>query len=106
MDGFVDATALVKGGVYILLLRGKVVFVGKATSAMLPRIAAHRSLARKSTPAWLPIRGITFDQVFIKAVHPDRLEAEYLELVLEHNPIYNLPSPAFTKPEIQITRRV
>jgi len=107
MNGFTDATALIQPGIYVLLRQGKVVFVGKSDRSMLAKIASHRSLLRKKVPDWFPVKGIPFDQVLIKTVHPDRIEAEYLELILEHNPHYNLPSPAFTQPVIgRIPRRI
>jgi hypothetical protein len=106
MEGFTDATALIRPGVYLLLRQGKVVFVGKGDRQMLSKIATHRSLTRKSVPDWFPVKGITFDQVFIRTVHPDRLEAEYLSLILEHNPHHNLPAPAFTSNVTTIPRRI
>lgn len=107
MEGFVDATALIQPGIYVLWRQGKVVFVGKSDKSMLAKIASHRSLLRKQVPDWFPVKGIPFDKVFIKTVHPDRIEAEYLALILEHNPHYNQPSPAFVpQAVISINRRV
>lgn len=105
MEGFTDVSGLIRCGVYLLLQRGRVVFVGKAGKSMLAKIAAHRSLARKSVPDWLPIKGIPFDQVLIKTVHPDQLESTYLDLVLEFNPHYNLPAPAFAPPPASAIHR-
>lgn len=106
LDQFVDASDLLRCGVYILRLHGKVVFVGKAQKGMLAKIATHRSLARKHVPAWLPVRGIVFDEVLIRAVHPDRLNEVYDDLVDTYQPMQNVPSPFITQPSPTIIRRI
>jgi hypothetical protein len=106
-EGFIDASGLVKCGIYILLHKGKVMFIGKATSGMLAKIANHRSAASKSHSPWLPIKGVVFDQILIKTVHPDRLAAEYACLVAEHAPKLNLPPPFIhAQPSLSGIRRV
>lgn len=95
MDGFTDASELIRPGVYVLLSQGKVVFVGKGERSMLAKIAAHRDLARKRAPVWLPIKGIVFDQVFIKYVHPDHLDEVYEDLIAEHSPRHNTIFPLY-----------
>jgi hypothetical protein len=57
---FTDATELLHGGVFVLLDRGEVVFVGRASGPMLPRIAALRASERpkfnETSPATAPLR--------------------------------------------------
>lgn len=84
LAGFVDATALVRAGVYVLAWRGEVVYIGKARGDMLVKLAALRSNDR---PSWLP--RIRFDQVLIREVHPDRLDSLRAELVAEFEPKHN-----------------
>lgn len=100
MEGFVDASAVLRGGVYVLLNRGEVVFVGKSSGPMLAKLAALRSADR---PRFLP--KITFDQVLVKFVHPDQIVEVYWSLIAEHQPRFNAPTP--TRPSgIPITRRI
>ena len=84
LAGFVDATAMLRAGVYVLAWRGEVVYVGKAKGDMLVKLAALRSNDR---PSWLP--RIRFDQVLIRGVHPDRLDAVRAELIAEFEPKHN-----------------
>ena len=93
IDGFTDATALVRPGIYVLALRGRVVFVGRAKSGMLARIAAHRDLAHKSMPSWFPVKGIAFDEVFIRYVNPDALDAAYEETLAKYPTFANTNAP-------------
>jgi hypothetical protein len=56
---------------------------------MLSKIMVHRANARKSIPAWFPIRGIVFDQALVRYVHPDRLDSVYAHLLSTLRPIHN-----------------
>lgn len=85
-SGFTDASELLKGGVYALVYRREVVYVGKA-KRMLTRLSSHMSIwAKKKSgkvPSWLPIDGIYFDAMWIRPCHPDevdRVEREMIEL--------------------------
>lgn len=96
LAGFCDASAFLQSGVYALVHRGQVVYIGKA-KAMITRVATHRSNARRKTPSWLPdsAKGIVFDEVHIQPCHPDRIdELEYAminlykprcNILLKHN---------------------
>ena len=77
MDGFIDVTAVLRSGVYILRLRGRVVFVGQG-KVVLAKVYAHRAHRRgQPAPAWLPTRPIEFDEVFIKTCRVDLLDTVY-----------------------------
>ena len=85
IDGFSDVSGLLGGGVFLLLAKGEVVFVGRASSGtLLAKIAHARS---KDRPKWLP--RIIFDQVLIRKVHPDQINDVYFTLIAEHEPRYN-----------------
>jgi hypothetical protein len=84
LAGFVDATAMLRAGVYVLAWRGEIVYIGKARGDMLVKLAALRSNDR---PSWLP--RIRFDQVLIREVHPDRLDTVRAELIAEFEPKHN-----------------
>lgn len=70
LEDFADISECLRGGIFVLLYRGEVVYVGKATRAMLGTVSNLRS---KNLPSWMP--RITFDQVLIRAVHPDQIES-------------------------------
>jgi len=84
LPGFVDASALLGPGVFVLLDRGVVVYVGKASSTLLPKVAAIRADSR---PKWLP--KVRFDEVLIRRVPPDQLSAVYSALLAEFRPKHN-----------------
>lgn len=85
-EGFADASALLAAGVFCLVDRGEIVYVGTARGPMLPKIAVMRSTDR---PSFLP--KIRFDQVFIRQVHPDRIDSVVSELIATYAPRFNLP---------------
>lgn len=109
IEGFVDATPILAGGVYILIHRGEVVYVGKA-KRMLNRLSAHltvRSAQRKDrVPSWLPIKGIYYDKVLISPCHPDRIDALERSMIDLYRPRYNMqhnrPGPTAAPFSIQI----
>jgi len=100
VEGMTNATELLGGGVFVLLHRGEVVFVGKSSGPMLAKIAALRSSDR---PRWLP--KIAFDEIRIRFVHPDRLADAYFALIAEYSPRHNAPTPASLPPTI-LARRI
>ena len=99
ISGFTDATALLRAGVFALVWRGEVVFVGSARGPMLAKIAALRE---KDRPSWLP--RIRFDQVLIRDVHPDQIESVKFSLIAEHSPRFNTELPPQTS--MIIERRI
>lgn len=92
MDGFIDASELLKGGVYLLLYKREVVYVGKA-KRMLTRVYSHlhiwSSKRRGKTPSWLPIDGVYFDEVYIRPCHPDQIDALEREMISLYKPRLN-----------------
>ena len=102
MEGAIDISAVLRSGVYLLSREGRVVYVGQS-KCPLARIAAHRSLARKRVPWWLPIRGVIFDKAEVIPCHPDRIDALERGLIelyrppnnRQHNPDYvEAPPPS------------
>jgi hypothetical protein len=96
VEGFTDASELLASGVFLLALRGTIVYVGKASGPMLAKLAATRSASR---PSCLP--RIEYDQILIRKVHPDRLEATFSELTARYL-IPSAPQPG----AIIIERRI
>jgi hypothetical protein len=79
VEGFTDASELLASGVFLLALRGTIVYVGKASGPMLARLAATRASTR---PSCLP--RIEYDQILIRKVHPDRIESVFSELTARY----------------------
>ena len=84
LEEVTDISEVLGGGIFILGYRGEVVFVGKSTRGMLGAISNYRA---KTMPSWFP--RVTFDQVLVRYIHPDRLEATYAELLAEFQPKHN-----------------
>ncbi len=94
LSGFEDVSALLGPGVYALIKRGVVIYVGKSKS-LYQRIYAHRNMARaaakgKTIPTWMPIRGFVFDQVFIRPCRLEDLDSLEREMVELYKPKFNM----------------
>ena len=98
-DSAIDVSAILRGGVYLLLKAGRVVFVGKSTKPLLPIIATLRS---KDRPKFL--QRIDFDQILIRTVHPDALISTYHSLIAEYQPKHNIEPMAI--PGQMMERRI
>jgi excinuclease UvrABC nuclease subunit len=76
-------------GVYLLLWQGEVVYVGKSTNVFM-RIGHHyhtTQRARKRKHEWRPWdRTPAFDEVRVKAVPVERLDAEEFALINQYRP--------------------
>lgn len=130
LEGFTDVSAMLVGGVYALVHRGVVVYVGKS-KVMLGRVYSHRVAWGKKQPkiGLKPAKGILFDSIWVRPcplTEIDELEHRMINL---YKPRYNsllrnaLPvdirslvdsmlgtsiilSPPTPKPEGTIRRRV
>lgn len=103
LEGFIDATALLRSGIYALLYNGVVVYVGQSKTP-LNRIYAHRSLRSRTAPAWLPIKGMLFDEVHVLPCSADRLDLVEKVLIDLYKPKYNvkLKSPQPIRTEFNV----
>lgn len=93
LEGFQDVSTLLRSGIYALCKRGVVIYVGKSKS-LYSRIYTHKHFANrgakgKAIPSWLPVKGIQFDEVFIRYVHVDALDAAEREAINFYKPRYN-----------------
>lgn len=93
LEGFAKVSDIVRSGVYALVHQRKVVYVGKS-KCMLGRIAAHRSVwssqrRGNKVPSWLPMRGVLFDEVFIRPCRVDQMDDLEAEMIALHRPRYN-----------------
>jgi hypothetical protein len=105
LEGFVNASVLLKPGVYALLKEGIVVYIGQSIRP-LSRVEAHRSLwGRKKAPGWLPIRGILFDEVHVLPCRVEQLDEVERTLIDLYKPKFNikLKTPHPTSVEFNLT---
>lgn len=105
MEGFVEVSAILRTGVYALVKDGTVVYVGKA-KAMLQRVYAHKNLyaSRSKKPDWMPIKGILFDEVWVRPCRQDLVDELEREMINLYKPRYNklLKTPGKTLAEIPL----
>lgn len=93
LEGFQDVSTLLRSGIYVLCRRGIVIYVGKSKS-LYARIYTHKHFANrgakgKPVPSYLPVKGMQFDQVFIRYCHVDQLDALEAEAINRYKPHYN-----------------
>lgn len=101
--GFQDVSRILGVGVYLLVHRGTIVYVGKSKS-LYQRIYAHRNLWNQGKrgrpqPSWMPpsAKGMLFDGVFIRPCtleEVDALEVRMIELYRPKHNIVNQPRTA------------
>lgn len=91
LEGFTDVSTILQGGVYALVHRGIVVYVGKS-KVMLGRVYTHRVAWGKKSKASVglkPQKGILFDAVWIRPcplIEIDMIESAMINL---YKPRYN-----------------
>jgi hypothetical protein len=91
LEGFIDASAMLSGGVYALVHRGVVVYVGKS-KVMLGRVYSHRvAWGRKSQKAvgLKPIKGILFDAIWIRPCPSAEIDDLEYTMINLYKPRYN-----------------
>jgi excinuclease UvrABC nuclease subunit len=90
--GFVDGTALIHCGVYILAWRGEVVYVGqsKKLSARINTHVYSRGKHRQQRLDGRIVKGVVFDQVWFRACAAHELDDLELELIQRYKPRYNI----------------
>lgn len=91
VTGFFNVSDMLRSGVYMLVAKGEVVYIGQA-KAMIVRVATHRSNARKTLPPWLPpsAKGIVFDEVLIRPCPVHLLDGLERDLIVLYKPKHNI----------------
>lgn len=104
LEGFVDVTAVLRAGVYALVRNGVVVYVGQSKHPV-SRVEAHRSLWGRKRVAWLPIKGMLFDEVHVLPCRVEDLNRVEAALIDLYKPKYNvkLKTPTPTETPFTIT---
>lgn len=93
LEGFLDSSAILRSGVYALVAKGVVLYVGKSRS-MIGRINTHRRKwidKRKGVPGadWIPIPGLLFDEIHVRPCRLDQLDELEREMINLYKPRYN-----------------
>lgn len=91
LEGFTDVSTILQGGVYALVHRGIVVYVGKS-KVMLGRVYTHRVAWGKKNNAKVglkPQKGILFDAVWIRPCPLTDIDAIESAMINLYKPRYN-----------------
>lgn len=93
LSGFVNISAVLQTGVYALVYRGEVLYVGKS-KRMLGRVYTHLSMwgakrSGKPRPSWLPVQAILFDEVHVQPCRPDQLDELESRMINLYKPKLN-----------------
>lgn len=103
---FIDVSEVLESGVYMLVYKGSVVYVGKA-KMMLSRLVFH--LNQKSNPGGKRafntdlgkryVSHIPFDDIWIKPMPIGEMGAEEIAMIRKYQPRYNIRhnGPSTTK---------
>ena len=87
LEGFVDVSAILQSGIYALVRKGEVVYVGQS-KVMVARVYNHR-LAWGKRKLTGKARGIVFDSVWMMPVHVDRLDEVEYDMIQRYRPTLN-----------------
>lgn len=96
LSGFISVSEVLKSGVYALVHHGVVVYVGKSKT-MLARIYTHRAQWGKKSMPWLPVKGILFDEVFVRPCPLHLLDALEYDMINLYKPRHNIQLKHFGK---------
>ncbi len=94
LEGFSDATDILRAGVYALVKANTVIYIGKS-KRMLSRIDQHRRVytERRRGASWLAdqlgLPGILFDEVHICPCRLDQLDELERKMITKYQPRYN-----------------
>lgn len=93
LDGFTSVSEILGPGIYALIRRGVVIYIGKSKS-LYQRIYAHRTTASraargKSIPTWLPAKGFVFDEVWVRPCRLEDLDRLEAEMIAKYRPKFN-----------------
>ena len=91
LEGFTHSGNLLQAGVYALVWREEVVYVGKASN-LLRRIYQHQNNRERwanKSPGWAKVKAIPFDDFWVRLVLRGRLDVVEREMIARYRPRYN-----------------
>jgi excinuclease UvrABC nuclease subunit len=105
-SGWINVSEVLESGVYMLVYRGSVVYVGKA-KMMLSRLAFHLDQKGKpgarrafnTTTGKRYVSHIPFDDVWLKPMPIGEMGAEEIAMIKKYQPRYNMKHNMDTKTE-------
>jgi excinuclease UvrABC nuclease subunit len=87
--GFADVTAIRRSGVYVLLSRGEVVYVGQSVK-LYARLATHIVRRGKDRGKRSRVPSIRFDQIWVRHCEVEELDEVEADLIERYRPEYNV----------------
>lgn len=110
IDGFHEVSPILRSGIYALVQKGSIVYIGKA-KCILNRAYTHRSnwvRTRKgqAIPEWLQTqKGILFDELHVYPCPDHLLDAEERRLIDIYRPVLNklLKSNEYMTREVSVS---
>lgn len=101
LSGFISVSEVLKSGVYALVYQGVVVYIGKSKT-MLIRIYTHRAQRGKKEFPFSQVKGIAFDEVFVRPCPIDKLDALEYDMINLYKPRYNTQLKHFGKSTAEV----
>ena len=110
LAGAVSLSLVLRSGVYALVCRGEVMYVGKAKN-FLNRLYTHRSQWQakrkgRTVPSFIPIKGVLFDEIHVWPCALDTIDALEREKINHYKPRLNKVHKNREKITTPITVRV
>lgn len=96
LSGFISVSEVLKSGVYALVHHGVIVYIGKSKT-MIARIYTHRAQWGKKSMPWLPVKGILFDEVFVRPCPLHLLDSLEYDMINLYKPKFNTQLKHFGK---------
>lgn len=90
MEGFFDVSQMLRSGIYALVHKDNVVYIGKA-KLILGRVYQHRVAWGKKRPAegTKPLKGILFDAIWIRPCDLTEIDDLEYTMINTYKPRYN-----------------
>lgn len=100
VEGAIDVSAMLRPGVYVLLHRGAIVYIGQS-KLMLTRVYSHRAAwGRKRTKA--QPRGVIFDEVQVLPCRLEQMDELEAVLIAKYKPRYNTQYNNGLPPDLEV----
>lgn len=110
--GFVNASEILRSGVYLLVHRGVVIYIGKS-KCMLGRVYSHRNLwnskrRRKELPWWVEsmLPGIQFDEIHVRPCSLEALDDLERDMIELYKPRYNVQMKTNAKSRAEVSIKI
>jgi len=104
LAGFIGVGEILRAGVYALVWRGRVIYIGKSKK-MLVRIYSHRANKGKARNIFTSAKPFSFDDVFIRPCSLEVIDELERDLINLYRPKYNvaLKAPVLIEKEITLS---